>query len=280
MRNGSHDASILEHEGEFIGVNLGWDFTAEHEWGIKDLTRDFGIMGTSRNKSVFNRLGVKAKDVVGVEARQVNDIPCGLSLVIKDDFTYLIYMRSWDDKYDITDETPKKELDRILSAYGDRGLVTAWDGKSFGIRVSGKENRANLKALYAAFQEGDVMIAFIGAGGPFGNNGLCLFIIPECPDFVVDGYRDADIDMLDLRDAAEATGIEKRLKDAGRRHYALTPSWAGGIKSTKDGEIKTKHPVIYWLNPIEQDKYNSGYMTVEDLEDWIEGKGKIMKDSA
>lgn len=277
MRSGSHDASILEHDGEFIGVNLGWDFTAEHEWGIKKLTRYFGIEGTSRNKGV---LGIAAKDVVGVEARQVNDIPHGLSLVIKGNFTYLIYMRSWGNEYDITDETPKKELDRILSAYSDRELITAWDEGSFGIRVSGKENRAHLKALYEAFNEGDVMIAFIGAGGPFGNNGLCLFIIPKLPDFVVDGYHDSDIDMLDLRDAAEATGIEKRLKDAGCRFYALAPKWATEIKSTKDGEIKTKHPVIYWLNPMDQHLYNYGYMTVEDLEDWIEGNGKIMKDEA
>ena len=106
MRSGSHDANILIHDDEFIGVNLGWDFTAEHEWGIKDLTRDFGILGTSRNKSVFGHLGVKAKDIVGVEARQVNDIPRWLSLITKGDHTYLMYMNTWDDKYALTDDTP------------------------------------------------------------------------------------------------------------------------------------------------------------------------------
>lgn len=277
MRSGINDASMLEHEGNFIGVNLGWDFTAEHEWGIRGLTRDFGIVGTSRTKGV---LGFDAKDVVGIEARQVNDVPKGLVLLIKGDYTYLMYMRSWSDKYDITNETPKKELDRIIGSYGDRELVTAWDEKSFGIRVAGKEQREQLRTLYNAFQEGDVMIAFLGGGGPFGNNGLCLFIIPELPDFVGDGYRDSDINMLNLRDAAEATGIEQRLRDAGRRSYALSPKWATEIKSTKNGEVKTKYPVIFWLNPMEQDKYNFGWWTVEDLEEWIEGKGKIMKEKA
>ena len=267
MRSGSHDANILEHDGEFIGVNLGWDFTAEHEWGIKDLTRDFGILGTSRNKGV---LGIGAKDVVGVEARQVNDIPRGLSLIVKGDHTYLMYMNTWDDKYALTDKTPKKELDRIVSAYGDRELVTAWDGKSFGIRVAGKEQRKQLKTLYNAFQEGDVMIAFLGGGGPFGNNGLCLFIIPELPDFVADGYHDSDIDMLNLRDAAEKTGIKKRLEDAGRRSYALSPRWANDEKT----ELQ------FWLNPMDQHLYNSAWVTVEELDEWIVGKGKIMKDEA
>ena len=277
MRNGSHDALILEHDGEFIGVNLGWDFTAEHEWGIKDLTRAFGIVGTSRNKGL---LGIGAKDVVGVEARQVNDIPKRLSLIIKGDFTYLTYLDTWDDKYALTDETPKKELDRIIGSYGDRELVTAWDGKSFGVRVSGKETRKNLKVLYDAFQEGDVMIAFLAAGGPFGNSGLCLFIITKLPEFITKGYHDSDIDYLNLTDATKTTGIKKRLEDAGRRFYALKPKWATEIKSTKDGEIKTKHPVIFWLNPMDQHLYNSAWVTVEELDEWIAGKGKIMKEKA
>lgn len=275
MRNGSHDAQILEYDGKIIGVNLGWDFTAEHEWGIEDLTRDFGIVGTSRNKGL---LGIGTKDIVGVKARRINDIPKGLALVSKGNFTYLIYMRSWRDEYDITDETPKKELDRIVDAYGDRELVTAWDGKSFGIRVAGKEARLQLQILYNAFQENNIMIAFLGAGGPFGNNGLCLFIISELPDFVADGYHDTDIDMLNLTDAVEKTGIKKRLKDAGRRYFALSPKWATEIKSTVDGEIKTKQPVIFWLNPMEQHLYNSAWVTVEDLDEWIAGKGKIMKE--
>lgn len=32
-----------------------------------------------------------------------------------------------------------------------------------------------------------------------------------------------------------------------------------------------------WLNPRQQNKYNSGWFTIEDLKDWCENKGKIMK---
>ena len=267
MRSGSHDAQILEYDGEFVGVNLGWDFTAEHEWGIEDLTRDFGIVGTSRNKGLF---GIGAKDTIGVEARQINDVPKGLTLTIKGNFTYLIYVRSWNDEYDITDETPKKELDHLVGAYGDRELVTAWDKKSFGVRVAGKEARIQLQILYNAFQEDNAMIAFLGSGGPFGNNGLCLFIISDLPDFMVDGYRDSDIDILNLTDAVEATGIKKRLEDAGCRYYALSPEWINDTKT----ELK------FWLNPMDQHLYNSAWVTVEELDEWIAGKGKIMKEKA
>ena len=274
MRSGTQNAELVIEDGEFVGINLGWDFTAEHEWGIKYLVRDFGIRGVSRKKGFFTK-----HDVTGVYARAITKVSEYLVLLEKDDATYLIYQDWFSPKYALTDETPKDELDRIVYAYGDHKLQTAWDSKSFGVRVIGDELRNQLKELYAAFQNKDIMIA-MGGRQAFGNAGLNLIIASKLPESFDKELIEADVDGLNMIDAAEATGIKKRLENAGRRHYALSPSWATSIKSTKDGEIKTKHSVIFWLNPMDQHLYNFGWLTVEDLEDWIEGKGKIVKDSA
>ena len=59
--------------------------------------------------------------------------------------------------------------------------------------------------------------------------------------------------------------LEKILEKAKCRYYALSLRW-------KDDD---KKEVIFWLNPMEQDKNNFGWFTVEDLKDWAKGKGKI-----
>lgn len=69
----------------------------------------------------------------------------------------------------------------------------------------------------------------------------------------------------------------KKLKEANCRYFACSPKWSHEIKSTADGEIKTKYPVIFWLNPMEQDRNSYGWFTVENLELWTQGKGPIVE---
>ncbi len=73
--------------------------------------------------------------------------------------------------------------------------------------------------------------------------------------------------------------IIDRIAKSDRNYFACSPKWATEIKSTKDGKIKTKHDVIYWLNPQQQNIYNSAWCTVEDLDAWIAGTGKIIKET-
>ena len=41
MKPAYRDSALLyDDKGRFLGVNLGWDFTAEHEWGIKGIRED------------------------------------------------------------------------------------------------------------------------------------------------------------------------------------------------------------------------------------------------
>ncbi len=278
MRRGSHNEFIVK-DGIFVGINLGWDFTSEHEWGIKGLNQSFGIEGVTN--------GVMKKRL-GIEARRVAVLPPHFALIEKSEYTYLV-----SAKYRSLADSSKKELDRMIEAYWptekdkkywkDREevvLQTAWDEGSFGIAVKGKEPRKYLKELFKAFNENDVVITFGHDGNPFSNAGLMLIIASRLPQDYVDAQKEADLDGIALGKASDKTGIIKRLEKSGRRYFACSPKWAKEIKSTVNGEIKTKHDVIYWLNPMEQTKYDHGWWTVEILDQWIAGKGPVMKESA
>lgn len=63
------------------------------------------------------------------------------------------------------------------------------------------------------------------------------------------------------------TRIHKILAKSGKKYFALSPRWADDQKKE----------VVFWLNPYDQDKYNSGWFSVQDLKDWAKDKGKVMK---
>jgi len=60
------------------------------------------------------------------------------------------------------------------------------------------------------------------------------------------------------------------LKSAGRSWFALRAAWIRDKSASK-------HPVWFWLNPQEQDRYEAGWFTVEDLLQWTENKGPVLK---
>jgi hypothetical protein len=102
--------------------------------------------------------------------------------------------------------------------------------------------------------------------------------IPESADADI---IKTDLDHIRLTKAASKTKIKIKLDKAraarvnksGRStfgYYALSPSW---LKSDRE----SKHPVMFWLNPMDQQDNNYGWFTVEELEQWIQGKGPIPK---
>src|SRR3546814_21031237 len=81
-------------------------------------------------------------------------------------------------------------------------------------------------------------------------------------------------------DLAEATGIKEKIDAlpvhygslAMKRYFALCPKW------TAPGLIEgrtTAHPVIFCLNPAKQETNNNGRYTVEELAQWLDGKGHV-----
>lgn len=56
MRRGNDNGWLLDDEGKLIGISLGADFTAEHEWGIKDIQAGFGISSDLKIFGIARRL--------------------------------------------------------------------------------------------------------------------------------------------------------------------------------------------------------------------------------
>lgn len=245
----ARDAEFIMNGEIFVGINLGADFVAEHEWGISDIK---GVLGVPVNVTM-------SPELHGIKGRTVTKFPSkDFFFQKKKTHTCLTFeansfneLRGW--KNSELDSKPEK-------------LATAWSGRDFGIVVA-NEYAGYLQELFEAFQRCDVVIGLGGTTNPFQNAGLSIAIASRFPKDIDEILKVADEDHRQLLLVVEATGIEKRLKAAGKRYFALSPRW-------KD---ETKKEVEFWLNPHEQDKDNYGWFTVRDLDLWIEGKGKIPK---
>lgn len=248
----ANNSEVMKIDGQLVGFDLGADFCAEHEWGIKGIRRAFQLND----------------DKIGIDKRMITVIP--KALVYKD-MTYenmkchlLVLIPYCYDEDDVN--IAKDDLRRWeLYSYGleNSGIVTAWDEKSFAILVTDKYKN-ELKELYQAFQSLDVAIG-IAPSEAFRNGGLKFCIKSKLPEETIQSIKDADLDYIALQEAVEKTKIKDILAKAGKKYFALSPRW-------KD---ENKKEAIFWLNPWDQQNNNFGWYTVQDLKDWAKGKGKI-----
>ena len=129
-----------------------------------------------------------------------------------------------------------------------------------------EKNFNELAELYDAFQNKDVVLG-ISPGAVFKNGGLKFLIKSRMTKEMVDGIMEADVDHKNLQKAVEKTKIHKLLKKVGKDFYALSPKWSDD----------NKKEVIFWLNPMQQQKYNDGWYTVAELKQWAKDEGPIMR---
>ena len=241
-------------------MNLGYDFTAEHEFGIQKIRDAFGV-------------GKAAK--TGIGSRQQTIVPSGLFFERRKDEAFLLYVPY--DKYTshphaVNSSEYKKEIlawaERTgeLSLFGEANFVSAWDEKSFAIRVKGDENISHLENLYNAFLNKRVVMGLVPASVWVGS-GLAFCLDSAFSEEQRKQILAEDLSEEKLHKTVDKLGIKDRLQKAGRRYFALKPKW--------QDEQKTE--ILFWLNPQEQDKNNYGWVTLADLEEWIQGKGRIIK---
>lgn len=250
MRRGRDCGLLLDADGMFIGVNLGADYVSEHEWGIKELHEYLGIsdkgIGVAR-RTITTAVQVGRQTVKGQQRMKAGEV--------------IFLAQNGVDNY----------LKSELFMSEERDLVCAWDSKSFAIRTS-KKHAAEMEELWQAFQRNDVAVWCAG-GGVFQNAGLVIAIVSRIPADKAEKLAEADRDRIALTKAATKTGIEKRLEKAKLSWFALSPCWA----NTAFKPVETVHPVIFWLNPHEQNQFQSGWFTVEQLDEWAKGLGPVMK---
>jgi hypothetical protein len=272
-----------ENSNQIVAVNLGADFCAEHEWGIKGIQNALGIQGYSgvsfsRNsiREVLEMLKLVSSKKVGVEARQMTrmlptrklidnlntdgvkvtsgygknkkeHLMWGLALIPDYVFERFDFSRSLVSHYN-----PEKEE-----------LIGHWGEDDFGFIC---EDRQVVEDMKEAFEKNDIAI-WTGRSGPFQNGGLVIAIASRLPEWFKKEFADGDNDHIELERAAADTGIYEKLEAAGKKFFALSPRW-------KD---KEKKEVVFWLNPYDQQDNNFGWYEVSDLIAWTKNEGPIPK---
>jgi hypothetical protein len=249
----------IENE-KLVGVCLAADYCGEHERGIQGINETLGVLGDA------------TQEWIGLDARAVSIVTSNLSLNKIGTKVYLTLGRY----HPLDKEMIKRESELYITKYDKGTDAAAWDDRSFGIIADDKEKRQQLKDLFAAFEAKDIVI-YTGRSGPFQNGGLCILIRSQVPEAFALEMAQADRNRIALVTAAGASGIEATLKAAGKTWYALSPKWASELTSTARGDIRTEHPVVFWLNPINQQRYSYGWFTVEELLLWEKDQGPCMK---
>ena len=178
MRRGYDSEFLTNDNGEIIGINLGADHCAEHEWGIKGIKESFKL---NDNEEVF-----------GIAKRIINASPENLmfkKVKIKNKIHYvLILLRH---TYGIIfDEDYKKWLPSDLIPFSDKNMACAWDENSFGIVVT-KEFKNEIESLYESFQNKDVAIG-VAPSKAFSNGGLVFTITSKLPQVIIDDIYEKD----------------------------------------------------------------------------------------
>jgi len=240
MRRGSEPKFVAD-----IGVDLSADFTAEHEWGIKGLQQAFGIT---------NELSI-----YGLEKRIIRNVPDTLGWISGDTdkgHTEGFFFTPYD-----------RDGAQILKHYGGElttwrnTLAAAWSDGDFAVVSSDKSEQEKLRTIFERILAKDAAI-FLAGGGAFQNAGLKIAIASKLPKETLEMWETSDRDAHEIRQEVEASGIEKELASANCRYFALSPR-------RKDGKL------IFWLNPMEQQRNNFGWFDLDALRQWAKGTGPI-----
>jgi hypothetical protein len=295
---------IESEDGTVSGILLEHNHCAEHEWGVKDLHRRMNGMTEAdidRNKVCdMSRIQVKVnpEDLIVFEEKGLFYLAVdpGIKYMgtnFDEKFLKLHKLKVGDPKQKAHGAMMVSFPEKITKKNADHPFVlnnqtiSAWDGGSFGITTRDPKFITFLKELQAALLSGDAVLHISGTNNPFKPvSGLVLAILSKIPQEQKDQFKAGHEDLFKLKDAAAKTGIEQKLKAAGKTWFALSPSWIT-IKERIEGQdengkaivkpVSSKYPVMFWLNPMQQHIHNSMWCMVEDLEAWIKNEGPIMK---
>lgn len=263
----SHTAgnAILSHEGRAYGIVLAPDHTAEHEETPRRLHSTFGIAGGDGGFAEHSatRPAPDSATLLPLEAERRE----GRRTIVDRGLALVVGRRRTDD------------LARLLGRWDDASLVGAWDEDGFALGGYDAGEDA-VRLVHEGAVTGDIAIWLGGGGMAFSRPGLVVARPSLTPPDLVAVFDAAQADRRALAQAAKATGIEERLLTMRTPlnhgpiglppHLALIPSWTGD-----DRRAHTHHPVVFWLNPMPGMDANFGYFTVEELDQWTQGKGPV-----
>ena len=252
MRKAYNDFALIldttegsKHSGRPWGVAFGYDFCAEHECGIAEIKRSFGVPSDI--------------SVYGVKRRKITQVPKdGLLWVERGGRSGFIFKDFWYER------EKDRAVDNIWSLLSldtaKPGLATAWNEGSFLVTSDDPGQVKFLRELYDSFEGKDVAIGMFRA---FLGVNFTVAIASRIPPDIQKLWEEKDKESHEVQKEFKKTGIEELLQKKGKRYFALSPT------RKKDGSLE------FFLNPMEQSSNNFGRFCLQDLRDWAESKGKI-----
>jgi len=280
MRNAAR-VEIVEDGGRFVGFLLEADYCSEHERGIRPLSQALGI------KPLTPAPGLPRRSMPSPCGYAVTLLADGRAQVVRPGEGEGAASRrrvAEDVRLLLVDGGLRYSGPEYMSARartvikehgfnaGDAEAVGSWDDSAFAIVAFSARAKAFVTELSAAIEAGDAAFWPGSADvNPFGRKGLVAAIASRVPAETAARMAERDTQAETLAALSAATGIERRLREAGRQFFALTPRLASQSEAPT-----TSHPVVYWLNPCEQAINEAGWYTVEELDEWIAGTGPVL----
>jgi hypothetical protein len=259
---------LINADGSCAGLSLGYDRCAEHEWGIDGLLAEFGIDLPDLRKGVEDHIMTRIPEAMYFfeytaksKDKRRKGYPAAMLVV--------------SDRVDPSSISPSNPAERFgLHFFPDHpadkrnrpewDVLCAWGRDDLAVHVRGQENIERLKQLHAAILAKDVALGTPWAKS-FFRGGISLAIYSRISDEEKQAIATKYAEHNELEEAVRVSGIREKLEKAGKRFYALSPAWTD--------EAKTQ--LCFFLNPCEQNKYQHGWFTLDELDAWTREDGPI-----
>lgn len=283
MRPATQDYRLIYADDQaipvVIGISLGYDYTAEHEWGIdglRDLLRIKKFNFEDHRKRIKEKeLGSRSRVI-----RSTKNVYIGNFLNESGTTYYYLYIGTV-----YSESSPEEKIiGSIKNQFGHRldrmideqKVATAWSANGLCFIT----NEKGLPEYFLdEMKKQNVFLGVFSTSNPFANGSLVLFVASEIPESLRNDMLEADIRKIKVMQADEKTGIKKRFakKQAEWRkqypHSFNTPwSYIALSPREAEGKYETDYDLVYWVNPHNQGLANFGWYTVEELENWLDEK--------
>lgn len=263
----SHVRWLISETGELEGLSCGSDPCSEHEGGIKGLREAFGFKSEFKN-GLADRVAQRQPPVLLMRQYQ-GDSGQVEAWVAMGNYRYTNTFSFGEGQ--MPPESPPF-FEQVRFPYGNPTLSAAWDSNGVLLLARGRESVQYLEQFYELIERQDLALgnAFTGSRSDWHQKagGLVFVKASAVPQELATRALEQDQKEVRLNKAAEKIGLDKELSAAGMRWFALSPRWAD------DQETEVK----FWLNPMEQQDYNYGLFSVDELRQWAKGTGPVMID--
>jgi len=268
-----------EDKNNFIGISLGYDYCAEHEWGIKGIKYAFGMPDELKPEN----FGLSYRTISKFDEKRLKFFKHENKVKkVKYSFAFLIFSKYNDFGLENLPYPMKNYQEEMIpSEYEKEGkeLITAWAEDDFCIIVRDEKNVKNLEEIFEALKSNDICIGMFG-GAAFENAHLTIAIKSRMPQYVDDNLKKSDLESFET--AKIRKDWEEKVEKSGKKNFedymCVSPRFFDFFDKKEENTLmkknNTKYRFNFWINASGD---NYGWYTGEQVEEWMKGK-KQLKD--